>query len=285
MAQRLLALDLDGTTLNHMGELSPAVRDAIAALPEEVAVVVATGRSIIATTPILEALGLRRGYAVCSNGALTIELDPSTEQGYTVIDMVTFDPRPVLEKMRVALPDALIAVEEPGVGFKVSRHFPDGELMGQSREVDWDELIAHPVTRVTLRQPETSAEDFMELVERAGLHEVSYAVGWSAWLDINPEGVSKASALEMVRRHLQVEPIHTIACGDQRNDLEMLHWAAWGVAMDNAPDQVKAIADEVTGHVDDDGLVPIVEAVTEAVRAGVPFRDGVPSGATARLEL
>ena len=52
-----------------------------------------------------------------------------------------------------------------------------------------------------------------------------------------------------------------------------------------APDQVKAIADEVTGHVDEDGLVPIVEAVTEAVKAGVPFRDGVPSRATARLEL
>ena len=285
MAQRLLALDLDGTTLNHMGELSPAVRDAIAGLPEEVAVVVATGRSIIATTPILAALGLLRGYAICSNGALTIELDPSTEAGYTVIDMVTFDPRPVLERMRVALPDALIAVEEPGVGFKVSRHFPDGELMGRTREVDWDELISQPVTRVTLRQPETSAEDFMELVERAGLHEVSYAVGWSAWLDINPEGVSKASALEMVRRRLQVEPSHTIACGDQRNDLEMLHWAAWGVAMGNAPDEVKAVADEVTGHVDEDGLVPIIEAVTEAVRAGVPFREGVPSAATARLEL
>ena len=199
--------------------------------------------------------------------------------------MVTFDPRAVLEKMRVALPDALIAVEEPGVGFKVSRHFPEGELMGQSREVDWEELVEHPVTRVTLRQPEASAEEFMELVERAGLHGVSYAVGWSAWLDINPEGVSKASALELVRRHLRVEPIHTVACGDQRNDLEMLHWAAWGVAMGNAPDQVKAIADEVTGHVDDDGLVPIIEAVTEAVRAGVPFRDGVASAATARLEL
>ncbi|GAA2156141.1 HAD superfamily hydrolase (TIGR01484 family) [Humibacillus xanthopallidus] len=285
MAQRLLALDLDGTTLNHMGELSPAVRDAIAALPEEVSVVVATGRSIIATTPILEALGLREGYAVCSNGALTIALEPGSELGYSVIDMVTFDPWPVLEKLRVALPDALIAVEEPGIGFKVSRHFPDGELMGHSREVDWDELVAHPVTRVTLRQPESSAEDFMELVERAGLHEVSYAVGWSAWLDINPEGVSKASALELVRRHLQVEPAHTIACGDQRNDLEMLHWAAWGVAMGNAPDQVKAIADEVTGHVDDDGLVPVVEAVSEAVRAGVTFREGVASAATARLEL
>lgn len=285
MAQRLLALDLDGTTLNHMGELSPRVRDAVRALPEDVAVVIATGRSILATTPILEQLGLSEGYAVCSNGALTLQLNPAAPTGYSIIDQVTFDPRAVLEKMRVELPDALIAVEEPGVGFKVSKHFPDGELMGHSREVPWEELIAHPVTRVTLRQPESTAEEFMELVERAGLHEVSYAVGWSAWLDINPEGVSKASALELVRRQLRVEPINTVACGDQRNDLEMLHWAAWGVAMGNAPDEVKAVADEVAGHVDEDGLVPILEAVAQAARDGVPFRDGVESASTARLEL
>ncbi|MEW1955830.1 HAD family hydrolase [Terrabacter sp. NPDC080008] len=285
MAQRLLALDLDGTTLNHLGELSPHVRDAVQALPDDVAVVIATGRSILATTPILEALGLTEGYAVCSNGALTLQLSPRFPGGYSIIDQVTFDPRAVLEKMRVELPDALIAVEEPGVGFKVSKHFPDGELMGSSREVPWEELVASPVTRVTLRQPESTAEEFMELVERAGLHEVSYAVGWSAWLDINPEGVSKASALELVRRQLRVEPVHTVACGDQRNDLEMLHWAAWGVAMGNAPDEVKAVADEVAGHVDEDGLVPILEAVGRAARDGVPFRHGVESAATARLEL
>jgi hydroxymethylpyrimidine pyrophosphatase-like HAD family hydrolase len=285
MPQRLLALDLDGTTLSHMGELSPRVREAVRALPEEVRVVVATGRSILATTPVLEELGITTGFAVCANGAVTLELDPAAEQGYRIVDTVTFDPRPVLEKMRVALPDALIAVEELGVGFKVSRYFPDGELMGESRVVSWDELVEHPVTRVTLRQPEASAEEFMEMVERAGLHGVSYAVGWSAWLDINPEGVSKGSALELVRRSLGIEPIHTIACGDQRNDLEMLHWAAWGVAMGNAPDEVKAVADEVAGHVDEDGLVPVLEAVSAAVRDGVPFRDGVPSGATARLEL
>jgi hydroxymethylpyrimidine pyrophosphatase-like HAD family hydrolase len=285
MAQRLLALDLDGTTLNHLGELSPRVRDAVRALPEEVAVVVATGRSILATTPVLAELWLRHGFAVCSNGAVTLELDPAVPDGYTISDTVTFDPRAVLEKMLVALPDALVAVEELGVGFKVSKHFPDGELMGESREVPWEELVEHPVTRVTLRQPEVSAEEFMELVERAGLHGVSYAVGWSAWLDINPEGVSKASALELVRRRLHIEPIHTVAVGDQRNDVEMLHWAAWGVAMGNAPDEVKAVADEVAASVDDDGLVAILEDFAESMRNGVPFREGVPSGATARVEL
>ena len=93
MAQRMLALDLDGTTLNHMGELSDGVRAAIAALPNEVIVVVATGRSIIATTPILAALGIQEGLAVCANGAVTIDLNPAAPSGYAIAETVTFDPR------------------------------------------------------------------------------------------------------------------------------------------------------------------------------------------------
>ena len=73
--------------------------------------------------------------------------------------------------------------------------------------------------------------------------------------------MSKGSALELVRRRLGVEPIHTVAVGDQRNDLEMLHWAARGVAMGNAPDEVKAAADETTLDVDDDGLVPVLQSL------------------------
>ncbi|MDN5794411.1 MAG: Cof-type HAD-IIB family hydrolase [Intrasporangium sp.] len=283
MTKRMLCLDLDGTTLLHTGELTEPVRAAVRALPDEVEVVVATGRSIIATTPIIEQLGLRSGFAVCSNGAVTLEVNPDPPGGYSVADTVTFDPRPVLERLREALPEALIAVEDLGVGFKVSRQFPDGELMGLTREVSWEELVSDPVTRVTLRQPESTPEEFMAMVERAGLHGVAYAVGWSAWLDINPEGVSKASALELVRRRIGVEPRHTVACGDQRNDLEMLYWAAWGVAMGNAPDEVKAVADEVGGDVDDDGLVPILEGLADSIRAGVPFREGTKSQATHRF--
>lgn len=113
------------------------------------------------------------------------------------------------------------------------------------------------MTRVTFRSPSGTAEDFLALTERIGLHGVNYAVGFSAWLDLNPEGVSKGSALEILRRQLEVDPRHTVAVGDQRNDLEMLQWAARGVAMGNAPDEVKAVADEVTGDVDEAGLVPV----------------------------
>ena len=258
----LVALDLDGTTIDHSGGLSPAVRDAVTAVVAAGHhLVVSTGRSIVATLPIVRLLGLERGYAVCSNGAVTLVLDATQPQGYRVTDTVTFDPRPVLTMLREQIPDALVAVEDLGVGFKVSAPFPDGELGGDQVVVDWEELVAHPATRVTLRRPDASSEEFMEQVERAGLHEVSYAVGWTAWLDINPEGVSKGSALELVRRTLHVEPGDTVAVGDQRNDIEMLTWAARGVAMGQAPDEVKAVADEVTGTVDEDGLVPVLRSL------------------------
>ena len=186
---------------------------------------------------------------------------PAVADGYEILEAVTFDPRPALMVLREHFPTALVAVEELGVGFKVTAPFPDGELDGTPRVVPFEELMAAPVTRLTLRDPSSTSEEFLERTERIGLHGVEYAVGWSAWLDINPEGVSKGAALEGIRRRLGVEPMHTVAVGDQRNDLEMLRWAARGVAMGNAPDEVKAAADEVTGHVDDDGLVPVLRAL------------------------
>lgn len=264
MKPHLVALDVDGTTIDHAGVLSSAVRDAVrAVVAAGHHVIVSTGRSIVATTPILEELGITTGYAVCSNGAVTIELDPAEDRGFRVLEAVTFDPAPALNLLRVEWPDAVVAVEELGVGFKLSAPFPDGELQGELRVVPWEELVADPVTRVTFRAPEGTAEDFLALTERIGLHGVNYAVGFSAWLDLNPEGVSKGSALEILRRRLDVEPRYTVAVGDQRNDVEMLHWAARGVAMGNAPDEVKAVADEVTGHVDDDGLLPVLLSLLE----------------------
>src|SRR4051812_16513824 len=104
----LVALDLDGTTINHAGELSPvvceAVQDVVAAGHH---VIVATGRSIVATTAILTALGIKTGYAVCSNGAVSLELDPVEDNGFRIIEAVTFDPAPALNLLREEWPDAV----------------------------------------------------------------------------------------------------------------------------------------------------------------------------------
>lgn len=263
--RRLIALDVDGTIITHGGHLDARVHAAITAcVSNGHHVVIATGRSVVATMPVLARLGIGHGYAVCSNGAVTLRIDPRRPKGYKILEKVTFDPRPALTLLRDELPEALVAVEDLGRGFMVSSPFPDGELMGDQRVVPWDVLIAKRATRVTLRMPDAEPDAFMAHIERIGLHEVSYAVGWTAWLDINPEGVSKGSALEQLRRRLQVEPCDTVAVGDQRNDIEMLQWAARGVAMGNAPEQVQAIADEVTGTVEEAGLATVLESVLDS---------------------
>src|SRR5699024_1702554 len=80
--EKLLCLDIDGTRVDHDGPMTPPMRTALRRAAEEQVVVIATGRSIGATLPIVEAAGIESGYAVCSNGAVTVRMDPQAERGY-----------------------------------------------------------------------------------------------------------------------------------------------------------------------------------------------------------
>ncbi|MFD6448281.1 HAD family hydrolase [Promicromonospora sp. NPDC060204] len=87
------------------------------------------------------------------------------------------------------------------------------------------------------------------------------------WLDVTAPGLSKATALEKVRANLGVLPTRTVAIGDGENDLEMLRWAARGVAMGHAPATVRAASDTVTGTLDEHGAAT---ALDEVQMAGLP---------------
>ncbi|MBD2759591.1 HAD family phosphatase [Yimella sp. cx-573] len=261
MRKLLIGLDVDGTIVHYDGHASERVTSAIkAVLDAGHEVVIATGRSVTGTVPIVDLLGLTSGFLVCSNGAVTAQIAPEEPHGYRLLDCVTFDPRPVLDRLRGAWPDGVVATEVIGEGYLVSDHFPDGELLGDVKVVPWEEL-AQPTTRITFRSPSGTAEEFVKLADGLGLHGVNYGVGYSAWLDINPEGVSKASALEKIREHHDIDVADTVAVGDHRNDIEMLGWAGRGVAMGQAPDDVKAIADGVTDTVEEDGLAQVLEGL------------------------
>jgi hydroxymethylpyrimidine pyrophosphatase-like HAD family hydrolase len=264
----LLALDVDGTIVDWDGNLSPAIRSAVLDLAarEDVHLVLASGRSLVAMLPVFAQLGVSEGYAVCSNGAVTVRVSPPTGPdvgspmpAYDLIDEVTFDASEVVALLHEHLPSAHFAVEVLGVGFRVHGDFPEEELSGEIEHVAFADLTAAPVTRVVVRSPDQTPQDFLDVISRIGLHGVSYSVGWTAWLDLAPEGVTKASALEQVRRRLGVEPGATFAAGDGRNDVEMLRWAAHGAAMGNAPAEVQAVADEVLPDVREDGLLHLLK--------------------------
>ncbi len=165
----------------------------------------------------------------------------------------TFDAAPAVAAVLEHHPTALVAVEERGVGYRVNGPFPTGELSGEFSIADVADLVAVPVSRVIIRDPEATADDFVALGRRLGLQGTDYVVGWTAWLDLAPVGVSKASGLEYVARELGVDAADVLAIGDGRNDIEMLRWVGRGVAMGQSVDEVKEAADAVTATVYDEG--------------------------------
>ena len=247
----LVALDVDGTLVDWDNRMTAAVRAAVRGVVEAgVPVVVATGRAVPGLMDAVDKLGLQSGKAVASNGAVTIGYRP-----VEVLSTVTFDARETVKLLLEHVPEAAVAVEEIGIGYRINREFPQGELTGTLRLQSVDELVGQPVTRVIIRSPDSSAEEFVELAERLGLHGTNYYVGYTAWLDLAPEGVSKASALAEVADSLGVARGAVLAIGDGRNDVEMLSWAGRGVAMGQAPLEVQEAADDVTETVEADGVV------------------------------
>jgi Cof subfamily protein (haloacid dehalogenase superfamily) len=267
----LIALDIDGTVLLESGEMHDVVIAAVAQVRDAGhEVMLATGRSVAMTLPILQKLGIKPEYVVCSNGAITLKRDPMSEGGYRREFVEMFNPKEVLTSIKSHLVTANYAVEDQNGKFFVDGKFPDGALGSVSESVSFDELVTVQATRVVVISPEHQVEDFLSVVEKMGLHQVSYNVGWTAWLDIAPDGVNKSTALENVRSRLGIPRTRVFAMGDGRNDIDMLQWAAVhgrGVAMGQAPDDVLAVANQVTESDLNDGAALALTAFLAGLSA------------------
>ncbi|MEF2976263.1 HAD family hydrolase [Subtercola sp. YIM 133946] len=254
----LIALDIDGTILHEDGSISDAVIDQVARLTGRGhEVMLATGRSVAATLPVLDLLGITPEYVVCSNGAITLKRDTDAPLGYRREIVETFNPGAVLTQIRGYLANAHYAVEDEDGYFRYTGEFPSSSMGVGGEQVPFEDLLAIDATRVVVISPGHDMEDFLAVVESMGLHRVSYSIGWTAWLDIAPDGVNKSTSLERVRALLDIPSSRLLAVGDGRNDIEMLLWAGAdgrAVAMGQSPDDVAAAATEVTASVYDDGL-------------------------------
>ena len=263
----LIALDIDGTVLHEDGTLSPEVIIAVQkARDAGHEVTLATGRSVSMTVPILERLNIVPEYVVCSNGAITLKRDTGAPSGYRRFHVEHFDPTPVLTRIKERLPEAHYAVEDETGLYRYTDWFPEGALDAMSEQVSFDELLTTVATRVVVIAPGHEIDDFLRVVETMGLHQVSYTVGWTAWLDIAPEGINKSTALERVRTELDIPLSRVMVMGDGRNDIEMLQWAARegrAIAMGQAPEEVRIHATAITGDFQENGVATALDSLLQ----------------------
>jgi hydroxymethylpyrimidine pyrophosphatase-like HAD family hydrolase len=170
--------------------------------------------------------------------------------------------------VRSALPEVAFAVDsgtelarEPG--YRTRFAAPPEMLVA-----DVEELVASPVAKILARHDGLSADELHArvralLADLGDIAEVTFS-GLDGLLEIGAAGVTKAFTLEHLATQHGVVARDVVAFGDMPNDLPMLVWAGWGVAVANAHADVLAAADEVTLSNDEDGVAVVVERLLDA---------------------
>lgn len=259
---RLAAIDLDGTLLRSDGAVSPRTRDAVrAAVGAGVHVVIVTARGPRTVGVLAEELGVS-GEAICSNGAIVLDLE--THRIVRLREIETEVALELVQALRERLPGILFAVErerfahEPG--FSAWNFTPPAGTPVASAE----ELLAEPPTKLILRHEHHEVETIAAVARELAGQQASVSVSGEWVVEISPAAVNKAAALAELCEGLGVAAAEVVAFGDHLNDLPMLAWAGLGVAVANAHPEVVELADELTASNDDDGVAVVLERLANA---------------------
>ncbi len=260
MSARLAAIDLDGTLLRRDGTISArtkrAVRSALAAGIEPVLV---TARGPRTVGDIAVELGVR-GEAICSNGAIVLDL--RTRRVRRLREIETEVALELVRALRERLPGILFAVEREAFahepGFSAWEFTPPAG----TRVATAEELLEQPPTKLILRHAGHELEAIAAVAEEVAGQRASVSVSGEWVVEVSAAGVNKAAALAELCAERGIAAAEVVAFGDHLNDLPMLAWAGRAVAVANAHPEVIAVADEVTATNDEDGVAQVLERLS-----------------------
>ena len=262
---RILAFDLDGTLLNSHKEISPADLAALeAAAAAGVVTVPTTGRFAAAIPDCVKALPFWR-WGIACNGAQLFDRETGEilcraelpwEQAVSIMEY--FDTLPVIYDCYLDDAAWISAAQKPLIPSYAANDFVRGM---------WERLRQPvPELKAFVRERGCGVQKLMCLCRDAALQSELLATLQARFpgtivttslplgVEVNHENANKGAALRALAKRLGIPMAQTMALGDDWNDLPMLLAAGIGVAMQTAPDGVKAQADHVTADCDHNGF-------------------------------
>lgn len=262
--KKLIAIDLDGTTLNQDSMITSKTKETLKkAINAGHHVSIATGRPFRMSHQFYQQLELTTPM-VNFNGALVhIPNQHWDGERETLINReIAFE---ILSQKKQLNLD-FIAAENRDTFFIDSFDFFDEKIFASSRPGEKNllspkNLTTNP-TSLLVRTDKRFAEAVsVELTRQFGSYvDVRTWGGPTAILEIVSKGIQKAKGVQEIANYLSIDQQDVIAFGDEHNDLELLDYAGWGVAMANGTDQLKGIANDVTPLSNqEDGLAVYLE--------------------------
>ena len=270
---KAILLDIDGTLTNDQKEITPRTRDALLAAQDAGAILVlASGRANMGLTGFADTLDMKRhnGIFVCFNGAKAMNYQTgevyfqqtlTVDQGKRVLEhMHNFNVCPIYDRgPYMYLENAFFTIARDGEPWSIAEYEAHNnnyllcEVADNAEFLDW-ELNKNLVAG----QPEYLQEQWQDM-GKPFEGELSAMFTAPFYYEFTPLGVDKTKALKETFKVLGIERDEIISFGDAQNDQSMIEWAGIGVAMGNAVEEVKAIADYVTLSNNEDGIAAALE--------------------------
>lgn len=253
---KLIALDVDGTLITDDHEISQLTKQSIQEVAKQGAkIVLCTGRNPRSTLPLVEQLELD-GTVITHNGGVTVNA-----QNRAVVHeykMSSADLKPYLNHCRghglhfdvntafdLYVEDAGILTEE--VREMYGRFYIEPLVLPKEGD------ILEQIVKMTVFGTKEEMDE-LEQLWSTWIHGLTVIRSGDYFIDIMHEKASKGNALMHYAAKLGYDSSEVLAIGNYYNDITMLQYAGVGIAMDNSPIEVKAVADDVTASNNEDGV-------------------------------
>lgn len=250
MAYKIVFFDIDGTLVNEAREIPHSTKEAIKKLQHQnIHVLIATGRAPSQFKFIAEELGID-SFISCNGSYVLYQNQQIFHQPI---------PKETLESIE-----------------KIAR-FNQHPIVYAGNEECYSDFYEHPDVLASfswLRLPHlpihnkhmqikkeiyqvylycSSAEE--RIYTQTLQNTFSFIRPHPLYMDVFLHGISKATGIQAVLKHLQISPFDAVAFGDGLNDKEMLSYVGMGIAMGNAHPDLIAHAKFITKPVEDDGIL------------------------------
>ncbi len=262
--KKLLAVDLDGTLLTGKKQITPGTRQAILELIKQGNIfVVASGRPTQGAVPVVRDLDLARygGYLLCYNGAMVMDCvtggalyrkflpDDAVREIFSLADtfsmgMVTYNENGMVANMHHdEFMDMLVFIDRM-------------ELHHYERPT---EQLTESVHKCLGTAPASVAPEIEKKFAAHFGDRIHVIRSEPFFIEFVPHGIDKGKTLAWLARKLGVAQKDVIACGDGFNDTSMVQFAGLGVAMANAQQPLKEVADYIAPSNEEEGVAEVIK--------------------------
>lgn len=273
MTHRAIVMDIDGTLLNSKKQISDLTREAlIAAQNKGVQLILASGRPTAAMTHYAEILEMNQnhGLLVSYNGSRVV--DSETEETLYNQPICVKDGKAVLKHLKQF--DVIVMIEKNdymmvndvfhnqisylGKEMNIIEYEARGGQYKLCEIIDLSDFLDYEINKILIAgDPDYLQANYKEIM-RPFDGKLNCMFTAPFYFEFTADGIDKAKALDAVFGPLGIDRDDAIAFGDGHNDMTMLQYCGTGIAMGNAVEDLKAIADEIGLSNDEDGIAKML---------------------------